>query len=110
VPVSEGKASVTWSSNKTNGFALYTQAEWDKYTPGADLTTDAAPEPLLFLPAGGIRDYGDGSVGYTGSYGYYWSSVVSSSTDSYYMDFGSSNVVAYIEARAHGMSVRCVAE
>jgi hypothetical protein len=115
VPVSEGTASTSWSGGKTCGYALYTFGEWDGaalgYKTGNDPLIDAgAPEPLLFLPAGGIRSYSDGIVGYTGSYGYYWSSVVDG-TYSYYMTFGSSNVYAGDSYyRANGQSVRCIAE
>jgi hypothetical protein len=115
VPVSEGKASTSWSGGKTNGYALYTQAEWDKYTPGADLTTDAAPEPLLFLPAGGYRDYsgGSGNVLGTGSTGRYWSSVVKSGNISYIVPFDDSGVRADNgdgHYRTFGLSVRCIKE
>ncbi|MDR0427636.1 MAG: fibrobacter succinogenes major paralogous domain-containing protein, partial [Dysgonamonadaceae bacterium] len=77
---------------------------------GTELLSDpAAPEPLLFLPAGGYRNYRDVSVHDAGSDGNYWSSVVDG-TGSYYMYFGSSSVRAdYPDDRAYGSSVRCVA-
>jgi hypothetical protein len=115
VPVSEGNASTSWKPGATCGYALYTFGEWDGaalgYKTGNDPLTDAdAPEPLLFLPAGGDRYYYDGGVRYTGIYGYYWSSVVYG-PDSYSMYFVSSNVYAdYNNSRALGMSVRCVSE
>jgi hypothetical protein len=94
---------------------LYDSAVWavadPDYQNGTDPLGDAgAPEPLLFLPAGGIRHYYVGYVLDTGSYGYYWSSVVSGTT-SYSMPFGSSRVGAsdYYN-RATGLSVRCIAE
>jgi hypothetical protein len=109
VPVSEGTASTVWSGGKTNGYALYAADVWSTATGKTNLLADNAPEPLLFLPAGGIRDYNDGGVRYTGSDGYYWSSVVSG-TYSYYMTFTSSSVSANTRNnRASGLSVRCVA-
>jgi hypothetical protein len=88
---------------------LYTQAEWDNYTSGEDLTTDTAPDPLLFLPAGGYRHRIDGDVINPNSGGY-WSSVVTG-TYSHYMEFHSNELFAgYATNRAGGMSVRCVAE
>jgi hypothetical protein len=115
VPVSEGTASTSWSGGKTNGYALYDATVWTdpvnaNYREGNDPLIDAgAPDPLLFLPAGGTRYYDDGTVDYTGDLGYYWSSVVG--TDSYYMYFYNIAVLATHNAyRAYGMSVRCVAE
>jgi hypothetical protein len=117
VRVSKGKASSGFVSNATCGYALYDFDEWKEadtgYKNGSDLLSDAgAPEPLLFLPAGGYRYYGDGYVYNTGSYGYYWSSVVNGA-DSHNMYFYSSSVNANSGSnryRAYGLSVRCVAE
>ena len=64
----------------------------------------------LFLPAAGSRNY-SGSITYVGTYGYYWSSTPTSTTDAYNMFFYSSNVSTYYRTnRAYGFSVRCVAE
>jgi hypothetical protein len=120
VRVSGGKASTSnasWSSDgAVRGYALYNSADWDGaadgYKNGTDFLSDAgAPDPLLFLSAGGYRHYYVGSMDYTGSYGYYWNSVVSS-YGSYYMYVDSSGVYASSNGtgRAYGMSVRCVAE
>ncbi|MDR0427997.1 MAG: hypothetical protein LBH12_05280, partial [Dysgonamonadaceae bacterium] len=120
VRVSEGRAAApdTWiDDGETRGYALYDSTVWTNADPGyrngTDLLSDAAaPDPLLFLPAGGTRIYfDDGDVGYTGSSGYYWSSVVDG-TNSYFMFFNSVGVDAGNSAadRAFGMSVRCIAE
>ncbi|MDR0428370.1 MAG: hypothetical protein LBH12_07170, partial [Dysgonamonadaceae bacterium] len=117
VRVSGGKAATSnasWSADgEVRGYALYDSTVWSNadpdYKDGTNALTDpAAPEPLLFLPAGGRRNYSDGSVDRTGSLGYYWSSVVGF-TDSYYMYFFSSGVAAHSPyERAYGMSVRCI--
>ncbi|MDR3326927.1 MAG: fibrobacter succinogenes major paralogous domain-containing protein, partial [Prevotellaceae bacterium] len=77
---------------------------------GLDSNLLEKSEKSIFMPAAGERNYYDGSVYYTGDYGYYWSSTV----DGDYgrgVDFDSSYVSAdnYFY-RANGMSVRCVAE
>ncbi|MCC8146607.1 MAG: fibrobacter succinogenes major paralogous domain-containing protein [Bacteroidales bacterium] len=63
----------------------------------------------LYLPAAGIRN-GNGNLNNVGSYGYCWSSTVSS-TDAYSLTFYSTNIdPAYNNNRSTGMSVRCVSE
>ena len=61
----------------------------------------------LKLPMAGRRYSSSGSLDGVGSYGYYWSSTVSS-TDSRYLDFSSSNAGMYANDRASGVSVRCL--
>jgi hypothetical protein len=116
VPVSGGKASITWSSGATCGYALYDADVWagaaTGYKSGSDaLTAAGAPDPLLFLPAAGFREYLNGDVDNTGSVGHYWSSLVNGS-DSYRMRVGSGSVHASYNSlhRANGCSVRCIAE
>jgi hypothetical protein len=111
VPVSEGKASTDWVDGATCGYALYLPSQWDINDPyEGDLTLPEAPEPLLFLPAGGYRNYSNGNVEYTGSRGNYWSSVVYS-IRSHYMDFRATGVNAgSFYNRAYGASVRCSKE
>jgi hypothetical protein len=60
------------------GYALYTPEEWAKYDPSKLLSDDAQPaEPLMFLPAAGLRSGGSGAVCNTGYTGSYWSSTLS---------------------------------
>jgi uncharacterized protein (TIGR02145 family) len=114
VPVSEGKASTSWSGGKTNGFALYDETVWNTATEKTNLIADNAPEPLLFLPAGGYRPHNSADlVSEVGNYGRYWSSVVSSSSSqSNGMHFEKNAVEMGIFSFrcALGLSVRCVAE
>jgi hypothetical protein len=116
VPVSEGKASTGWGPSggdgKTCGFALYTLTEWAKYTSGEDLTLPGAPEPLMFLPAGGGRRVG-GVVENAGYHGYYWNSLVDNQAASDHMNFSGTIWDAGdgdFTNRSNGMSVRCIAE
>jgi len=122
VRVSNGHPSTAFGSgsNNMNGWAIYdtsntainSQSKRNTvFVATTDLTADAAPTPLMFLPAAGCRDCNTGAVADT-SYlnGYYWSSTVNGDT-SYLMSFNSSSVYAndsYI--RANGCSVRCVKE
>jgi hypothetical protein len=126
VPVVNGKPdNSTWSAVPSNssvgGYALYFKIDWEGIdaTGGAKayaaavgnyLYDPACPSPLLFLPAAGSRDHKDGSVDYTGSDGYYWSSTVHRSK-SYCMYFRNTSVYPNSQGnRALGLSVRCVAE
>jgi len=63
----------------------------------------------LFLPAAGIRGCGNGEVANSDDIGYYWSSRVGYSQVGY-LHFTSGGVFQYTFFRAHGLSVRCVAE
>jgi hypothetical protein len=70
----------------------------------------ATIDPLLYLPAAGCRNYGNGGVDGTGSGGYYWSSTVYGYYGRY-LGFSSGDVNASgYDFRAYGISVRCVAE
>jgi hypothetical protein len=122
VRVSDKQAATSFLSNKMNGYALYdaTDTAIDDpgkrdlvFVAGKDLTDSSAPNPLMFLPAAGYRDYQNTSnvpVRETGIGGYYWSSVVSSYY-SYSMDFTSSLVKVQVNgSRAYGRSVRCIKE
>lgn len=66
----------------------------------------------LFLPAAGYRESSaSGSLDNRGSNGYYWSSTVSTSGNSYGLAFPKSGVtVSSFSTRMNGNSVRCIAE
>jgi uncharacterized protein (TIGR02145 family) len=63
----------------------------------------------LFLPAAGSRGIIDGSLGFRGSNGYYWSSTVSG-TNVHTLLFYDTDASTYSLYRAYGYSLRCVAE
>ena len=64
----------------------------------------------IFLPAAGYRYYG--SLSSAGSYGYYWSSSLSTSysNNAYYVNFNSGHVGLNDYSRYYGQSVRAVCE
>ena len=70
-------------------------------------TSVGAFASALKLPMAGYRNYSNGSLSYVGTYGYYWSSTVSS-TFSRYLFFGSSIAVMGTDGRANGFAVRCL--
>jgi len=64
----------------------------------------------IFFPAAGSRGSSTGTINYAGSYGFYWSSLVSSTTLAYYLGFYSATVnTRGSSSRSYGFSVRCVA-
>jgi uncharacterized protein (TIGR02145 family) len=66
----------------------------------------------IFLPAAGYRFYYDGSLYDQSNSGYYWSSTPNESYSSYayFLSFASSYADWYLNYRAGGQSIRCVAE
>ncbi|MDR1738787.1 MAG: hypothetical protein LBR66_08250 [Candidatus Symbiothrix sp.] len=103
ISVVDGKPSFDWDVPATLytvygevenphmcGYALYTVADWTAatgvggYLNGVDWTTTDkrlydrhAPEPLMFLPAAGLRSGAIEAIRNTGYTGSYWSSTVS---------------------------------
>jgi hypothetical protein len=120
VRVANGKASASWSSGKLCGYALYEKSEWNTALSNwsndatdQDLTTPAAPDPLLFLPAAGSRRYETGRVTNTGLIGIYSSSTITfvGSDHSRYLGiYPRSVTVDGGSARGNGDSIRCLAE
>ncbi|MDR1654127.1 MAG: hypothetical protein LBS01_10890 [Prevotellaceae bacterium] len=85
VPVAGGKADNSgWANTKghLSGYAVYKTTDWDdaaaaNYKNGTkNLYDAAAPEPLFFLPAGGLRQYFDSSFYSVGQFGFYWSTTI----------------------------------
>ena len=99
------------------GYAIYEQSAWEGAAAGYKdgtlaLTESAAPEPLLFLPAAGTRNY-NGYRLYIDLFGFdyqgrYWSSSVERDILSITRDYAA----AYALNICHGdgLSVRCIAE
>jgi hypothetical protein len=115
-----------WLSGTSSGYAVYNTGDWEaaisaggvyegfdgaNFPSGKSLhdAGAAVPEPLLFIPAAGYRNYSDGTVNNTGFDGNYWSSTVEGTENAYDLNFykaaaSSNNSIR----RAHGFSVRCV--
>jgi len=91
-----------------SGYRLPTGAEWDaeRSSWSSDDAAGAYGSPLK-LPVAGNRDYFDGSIGFIGSSGGYWSSTVDG-IYSLILYFTSSATNLYGEDRADGFSVRCI--
>ena len=73
------------------------------------LTDKSNSANKLEFPAVGYRSSSDGTLGSNiGAYGYYWSSVQSSSGSAHNMGLNSSSVSMTTNNKQHGFSVRCV--
>ncbi|MFU8843605.1 MAG: hypothetical protein ACNA7V_07340 [Bacteroidales bacterium] len=95
-----------------SGFRVPTSAEWNQERLTWN-TNDAAGAfaSQLKLPVAGRRSSSDGSHFAVGSWGYYWSSTVRSSTMgsySYTLFFNNSNTGINYSDRVGGRSVRCI--
>jgi len=84
-----------WQSANTPGYFIRPN------DPGSSTWT-------LFLPAGGFRSTGGGLTS-VGSLGTYWSSAPNGA-DAWYLRCANGSITAPGGFRAHGFSVRCVAE
>ncbi|MEA3447186.1 MAG: FISUMP domain-containing protein [Bacteroidota bacterium] len=91
-----------------SGSRLPTEAELDaeRQSWSSNDAAGAFASPLKF-PVAGARFGNNGSLGNTGSYGYYWSSTVGG-TDARYLYFYSSDASMSSNRRAYGFSVRCI--
>ena len=81
--------------------------DWDDTNKGRNLTSVT---PSVFFPASGCRNYSSGSLSNVGSYGYYWSASLHSSSYGHFLNFYSSNWNWDGSRRAYGYLVRAVAE
>jgi uncharacterized protein (TIGR02145 family) len=82
---------------------------WDADKKGYTFTDKDNPENSVFFPAAGFRSGIAGQESSVGLYGNYWSSTpVSAYTRGLYFDDDSA--VKGYDFRAHGQSLRCVAE
>ena len=96
-----------------SGYRLPTETELDaELTSWTVNNASGAFASLLKLPKGGDRSYSNGSLGYVGAYGYYWSCTVSN-TNTRFLYFDSNGAVMMGNAptpgyRASGHSVRCI--
>lgn len=92
-----------------SGFRIPTAAEWEqeRQTWTSSNAAGAFASPLKLPMAGGRSDGSVGSLVNVGTYGYYWSSTVSS-TSARLLDFSSSDAFMNYLGRAYGASVRCL--
>jgi hypothetical protein len=110
-------------NSKDTTWRVPTQAEWaqiqsnntwvwsDGNTKGYEIKPGGANKPTaLFLPAAGHRFRNGGGQSNVGANGYYWSSMVTS-TSSYNLLFTSGSIsAANASPRSNGYTVRCVSE
>jgi hypothetical protein len=64
----------------------------------------------LFLPAAGLRYYGDGALNARGSTGYYWTSTAMGVDNAWFLGLTSEDASLNSSYRAGGRSIRCIAE
>jgi uncharacterized protein (TIGR02145 family) len=90
------------------GYRLPTEFELnaERLSWSSDNAAGAFASPLK-LSLAGYRSRSNGSLRNVGTYGYYWSSTVSS-TNSRNLYFNSSNASMFSSFRANGASVRCL--
>jgi uncharacterized protein (TIGR02145 family) len=91
-----------------SGYRLPTDAEWEaeRTSWGSNNAAGAFASPLK-LPVAGYRGGSDGYLYNVGSYGFYWSSTLSS-PHSRNLYFYISYASTYGNSRAYGYSVRCI--
>ena len=91
-----------------SGYRLPTDAEWnaERLSWSSNNAADAFASPLK-LPVAGSRSSSDGSLSNAGSYGYYWSSTISSAYSRGLL-FGNTYTSMSTYNRAYGFSVRCL--
>jgi uncharacterized protein (TIGR02145 family) len=91
-----------------SGYRLPTEAELnaERSSWSSDDATGAFASPLK-LPMAGYRSFSNSSLNVVDSFGYYWSSTVSS-TSSRHLSFNSENADMNSSGRAYGKSVRCI--
>ncbi|MDR1561721.1 MAG: hypothetical protein LBS54_01370 [Dysgonamonadaceae bacterium] len=123
-----GDKCIPTSNKDVSGFAIYTKEEWNKAhsdykTGNTSLHKEEAPNPILFLPAGGERlseqwengKYKAGNTIGTWTNACYWSSTIHTNDVSYlnvFRDSGIDKVQIHTatDKYSRGMSIRCVAE
>jgi uncharacterized protein (TIGR02145 family) len=92
-----------------NGYRLPTEAEWNaeslSWSSGNSAGAFASP---LKLTLAGSRGSREGSVGYMGMYGSYWSSTVVYNLRSWALQINIDYALLGWQERAYGYSVRCI--
>ena len=109
--VPDGGSNGVWSTalGSSSDFEDYTL--YDSTNGGMNFSGRFGSASTIWYPASGYRYFSDGSFGYVGYFGYYWSASPNDS-DAYGLNFSS---IGYVDPssyyyRAGGYSVRCLQE
>lgn len=104
-----GSNSSVWL--KALSSTSYFKKEYDNSNKGLNFSGKFGSASTIWYPASGLRNHGDGSLGYVGSNGCYWSASPSGSS-AYALDFndGGNVYLDFNAYRALGRSVRCIQE
>ena len=100
-------------SGAANINANGTADSWDKFSAayGHNFYTNSSKNATIFFPASGFRNFSDGSLGYVGNFGYYWSAVPYSASGGCYLYFLRSVVGPQSNySRSYGFAARPVSE
>ena len=118
VRVVKGYAKGSFAANTMCGYALYKKDVWEsaqssapQYAAGtAPLYESGAPQPLMFLPAGGSRIWSSGVVSNYGIAASYWSATITPvSYASFMTSIGNNRVNAGNNTyHQNGLPVRCI--
>jgi uncharacterized protein (TIGR02145 family) len=92
-----------------SGYRIPTETELDteRLSWSQNNSVGAFASPLKWTLAGS-RVYSNGTLGFVGLAGYFWSSSVVNVTLSRYLVFNSGNATVNGDARARGFTVRCI--
>ena len=95
------------------GWRIPTKTEWENADANGgwvDYDNDATGTfgSVLKLHAAGFLNYSNGSLGNRGTFGSYWSSTQTNSTDGWYLNFFSSYSFMNNSNKAFGFSLRCL--
>lgn len=111
-PSPAGYRVPTYAEIQTLLNTTYVSSTWTTQNGVSGYTfTDRTTGNSIFLPASGYRSGDSGTLGYAGSYGYYWSSTATAydTACAYCLRFNSSSALGG-GYRAYGVTVRPVAE
>ena len=87
--------------------------DWQQWTNnfGHNFWTNSSKTATINFPASGLRSSNDGSLGFVGYYGYFWSAVPLSTSSGCYLCFNSGGVYPLGgSSRTYGFAVRAVSE
>lgn len=86
-----------------------TYTEWNNVNSAGNWTSWLGPwNSGLKMHAAGYLIFNDGSLGYRGIFGSYWSNMQLNNTNSWFLSFFNSNSHMANYAKSFGYSVRCI--